>query len=64
MAWYDYNVPLYGAIAENLEIPLSALKLTETSKMGQILISNVKKVSWTKFEQNPLENKRFQFFIH
>ena len=49
-------MPIYRAIAENLEIPLSALKLTETSKMGQTLISNVKNVSWTKFEQNLLEN--------
>ena len=63
MAWYDHNFPLYGAKAKNLKIPLSALKLTETSKMGQTSISNVKKVSWTKFERNPLENKRFPFFI-
>ena len=63
MAWSDHNFPLYRAIAENLEISLSALKSAETPKMGLISISNVKKVKWTKFEHNNLENKRFQFFI-
>ena len=57
MAWYDHNFSLYRGIAENLEIPLSALKSAETPKIGLISISNVKKVKWTKFEQNPLENK-------
>ena len=31
--------------------------------MGLISISNHKKVTWTKFEQNPLENKSFEIFI-
>ena len=57
MAWYDHNFSLYRGTAENLEIPLSALKSAETPKIGLTSISNVKKVKWTKFEQNPLENK-------
>ena len=44
MAWYDQNFPLYGAKAKNLKIPLSALKLAETPKMGLISILNVRKV--------------------
>ena len=31
--------------------------------MGLISISNHKKVTWTKFEGNPLENKSFEIFI-
>ena len=31
--------------------------------MGLISISNHKKVTWTKFEPNPLENKSFEIFI-
>ena len=57
MAWYDHNFSLYRGIAENLKIPLSALKSAETAKIGVISISNVKIVKWTKFEQNPLENQ-------
>ena len=43
MAWCDHNFSLYKGIAENLEIPLSALKSAETPKIGPILIFNVKK---------------------
>ena len=31
--------------------------------MGLTSISNHKKVTWTKFEQNPLKNKSFEIFI-
>ena len=31
--------------------------------MGLISISNHKKVTWTKFERNPLEKKSFEIFI-
>ena len=31
--------------------------------MGLISISNYKKVTWTKFEENPSENKSFEIFI-
>ena len=47
----------------NGEILLSQLKSTQTPKMDVISISNDKNVNWTKFEPNPLENSRFQFFI-
>ena len=60
---YNHNFRLYRTIAENLKIPLSVLKSAETVKMGLISISDVKKVKWTMFEQNPMENKWFQFFI-
>ena len=63
VAWYDHNFPLCRAIAENLKIPLSVLKSAKTAKMGLISISDVKKVKWTMFERNPMENKWFQFFI-
>ena len=39
------------------------MKIAKTPKMGLISISNHKKVTWTKFEQNPLENKSFEIFI-
>ena len=39
------------------------MKTAKTPKMGLISISNHKKVTWTKFEQNPLENKSFEIFI-
>ena len=57
VAWYDHNFPLCRAIAENLKISLSVLKSAKTAKMGLISISDVKKVKWTMFEQNPMENK-------
>ena len=50
-------------IAENLEILISALKSAQTQKMDVISISNHEKANWTKFEQNPLKNKRFQFWL-
>ena len=39
------------------------MKTAKTPKMGLISISNHKKVTWTKFERNPLENKSFEIFI-
>ena len=31
--------------------------------MALISISNDKNVNWSKFERNPCENRRFQFFV-
>ena len=50
-------------IAQNDEILKSALKSAETPQMGLISISNDKNVNWSKFERNPCENRRFQFFV-
>ena len=47
----------------NYEILINLLKTAKTPKMGLISISNHKKVTWTKFERNPLEKKSFKIFI-
>ena len=39
------------------------MKSAKTPDKSMISISNVEKVNWTKFEQNPLKIKRFQFFV-
>ena len=68
--WKRYNSSKYHpnfhwnqAKSENTEILLSVLKSAETPKMDVISISNDKNANWTKFEQNPLKIKRFQFFV-
>ena len=50
-------------IAQNDEILKSALKSAETPQMALISISNDKNVNLSKFERNPCENRRFQFFV-
>ena len=59
------TIPIFHwnqAKSANTDFFLSQLKSPETPKMGLISISNDKNANWTKFEWNPLENSRFQFF--
>ena len=56
----DQVFPWSKANAENVEILISSLKSAKTPDKSMISISNVKKVNWTKFEQNTLENKQFE----
>ena len=60
---YDHDFPSYRAIAEKLRNPYKSPENSQNTQMGLISISNHKKVTWTKFEQNPLENKSFEIFI-
>ena len=68
--WKRYNSSKYHANfhwnqakSENTDFFLSQLKSPETPKMGLISISNDKNANLTKFERNPLENKRYEIFI-
>ena len=59
------TIPIFHwnqAKSENTDFFLSQPKSPETPKMVLISISNDKNANWTKFEWNPLENSRFQFF--
>ena len=59
------TIPIFHwnqAKSENTDFFLSQPKSPETPKMDLISISNDKNANWTKFEWNPLENSRFQFF--